>query len=237
LKTAVQLRLPYTRKALTAWDHAQGSSIERLVKQVSLYSENLRSEVYTDDFRKTALANGPTHSRIEKYVPRDISNPLDRMFAFEFRIRLQSGYLRKVDITSSAHGLETRVPFLDNRMLEFSEMLPLRFKVNGHQLKYLAYCLAQRYLPKEITARTKHGFNFPFDRWSSSLSNQKFLYDLIFSPHARWREFLQPNFIDESWTTFTKQRSSALLSRMGAYARIYSLTSFELWLQKWQLSM
>src|SRR5207248_4476301 len=111
----------------------------------------------------------------------DISNPLDQMLALEMRMRLQAGYLRKVDITSSAHGLEVRVPFLDNQMLEFAESLPSAFKVNGGRLKYLAYKLARRYLPVEITDRPKHGFNFPFDQWSSSSHKRFSVRSVIFA--------------------------------------------------------
>ena len=237
LQGATTVPVAQTRKLFRAWEDAQGSPIERLVRQVSLYSEEKRSEMYTDAFRKVTQECGPTFTRIEKYVPSDITDPLDRMLTIELRIRLQSGYLRKVDITSSAHGLETRVPYLDNHMLEFAEVLPARYKIHGHQLKYLAYRLARRYLPEQLFNRPKHGFNFPYDRWSSTPSIQKFLQDLLLSPGARWRSFLKPDILNEPWKSFTGERKNHMLSREGAYARIYSLTSFELWLQKWQPSL
>ena len=46
------------------------------------------------------------------------------MTTAEMRMRLHADYLRKVDVTSSAHGFEVRVPFLDNRMLEFAAAFP-----------------------------------------------------------------------------------------------------------------
>jgi len=234
LKVGAHMRVPLVYKLINAWEHAQGHVAGRLTKLLTLYPEGHRNSNYTDSFHDLALADGPTHTRISQYLQDDIPNPLDQMLALEMRMRLQAGYLRKVDITSSAHGLEVRVPFLDNQMLEFAESLPSAFKVNGGRLKYLAYKLARRYLPVEITDRPKHGFNFPFDQWSSSPAIKGFLYDLLFSPQARWRGLLKPHFIDEPWKVFTGQRNSPIMSRRGAYARIFSTTALEVWLQKWR---
>jgi asparagine synthetase B (glutamine-hydrolysing) len=227
------LRVPQVKKLLKFWESARGGASERLTMLNTLYLEAERFTNYAPAFREAVAANGATHTRVEPFIPTDMKNPLDRMFALEFRVRLQNGYLRKVDVTSSAHGLETRVPFLDNRMLEFSETLPARMKIKDGQLKYLGYRLAEKYLPPKVVNRPKHGFNFPFDDWSSQPKTQAFLHDLLFNPNARWTQILQPTFINEAWAVFSGQRTSPLLSRMGAYNRVYSLTSLESWLRKW----
>lgn len=233
LSALTGLRVPQAKKLLKFWESARGSASERLTMLNTLYLEAERFTNYTPAFREAVTANGATHTRVEPFIPADMKNPLDRMFALEFRMRLQNGYLRKVDITSSAHGLETRVPFLDNLMLEFSEILPARMKIKDGQLKYLGYRLAEKYLPLQVVNRPKHGFNFPFDDWSSQPKTQAFLRDLLFNPQARWTQLLQPNFVEEVWAVFSGHRTSPILSRMGAYARVYSLTSLEIWLKKW----
>lgn len=216
------------------WDHAQGEPAERLAKQVSLYSDMERAAHYTPGFAEAALAAGPTWSRLGVHVPSQASDPLDRFLTLELRLRLQAGYLRKVDITSSAHGLETRVPFLDNAMLELSERIPARYKVRGGQTKYLAYQVARKYLPAQVVDRPKHGFNFPFDHWSGTPTTLAYLKGLLFSDDTRWRNLLDPHFIDEPWAVFTRQKTNPLLSRVGAYARVYNLTALEIWLRNWQ---
>ncbi|MDD2921801.1 MAG: asparagine synthase (glutamine-hydrolyzing) [Anaerolineales bacterium] len=225
------LRLPH--QLAKAWEHAQGSLAERIVKLMTLYSERGLTQTYTDSFREAALAGGPTSNRISPYLLDETLDPLDQMLAVELRIRLQGGYLRKVDVTSSAFGLEIRPPMLDNAMLEFSEALPNRFKIKGSQLKYLAYRLARRYLPAEIVNRPKHGFDFPFDQWSSSPQVQAFLKDLLFAPNARWRAILQPSYVDDYWAVISRQRTDPAISRLVAYGRVYFVTALELWLQKW----
>jgi asparagine synthase (glutamine-hydrolysing) len=236
LNALVGMRLPQATRLNKFWLNAKGGPSERLTMLSTLFTEVDRFKNYTLAFRELVAEQGATFTRIEPYVPVEVRDPLDRMFALEFRIRLNNGYLRKVDITSSAHGLETRVPFLDNDMLEWSQTVPSSMKIKAGQLKYLGYRLAEKYLPDQVVHRPKHGFNFPFDDWSRTPRIQAFLHDLLFAKEARWKEILQPNFIDEAWDVFSNQRQSPFLSRMGAYNRIYTLTSLETWLRKWKPS-
>ena len=217
-------------------DHAHGQPAERLLKQVSLYSDLERAAAYRPGLMEPALASGPSWTRIERNIPVDAHEPLDRFLTFDLRLRLQAGYLRKVDITSSAHGLETRVPFLDNTMLELSERIPTRLKLKDGQTKYLAYQIARKYLPPQVVDRPKHGFNFPFDQWSSAPATLDYLRGLLFSQESRWKNLLTPGFIDEPWAVFTRQKNNPALSRVSAYARIYNLTALEVWLRKWNLT-
>lgn len=224
------------QKITRAWDHAQGTSAERLIKAIALRSEH---EIkYTNDFMKLALSEGPTYTRTEKYIDNGIKDPIDQMLAFEMRLRLNSGYLRKTDVTSSAHGLETRVPFLDNNLLEFSERLPAEWKVRNGQTKYLGYKLAEKYeLPKRIVRRKKHGFNLPFDHWSSAEPMRSYLNDTLMNPNARWRNILKPEMLYKPWALFMGKQDNNLLGRYEAYARVYSILALELWMQKWDIRL
>jgi asparagine synthase (glutamine-hydrolysing) len=218
------------------WDHAQGQTAERLTKQISLYSDFERAARYQPGFADAALAAGPSWTRIAPHIPAQADDPLDRFLTFDLHLRLQAGYLRKVDVTSSAHGLETRVPFLDNTMLELSERIPARLKLKNDQTKYLAYQLARKYLPRQVVERPKHGFNFPFDRWASAPATLDYLRGLLFSRETRWTNFLNSAFLDDPWQVFTGQKQHPHLSREGAYARIYNLTALEIWLRDWNLT-
>ena len=237
LSALTERRVPLASKFHKFWLSAQGGPSEHLTMLATLYTEAERFTHYTPAFGEMVTSAGATHTRVAAYVPAEARSPLDRMFALEFRLRLQCGYLRKVDITSSAHGLETRVPFLDNHMLELAEALPSRLKIKNGQLKYLGYRLAEKYLPPQVVNRPKHGFNFPFDEWSRAPRIQAFLRGMLFSKTARWKQILQPNFLDEAWAVFSGERTSPLLSRMGAYNRVYALVALETWLQKWGLTL
>ena len=87
---------------------------------------------YRPDFAHVVLSQGPTSARFARFIPEDLNDPIQQFIAAEMHLRLHADYLRKVDIASSAHGLEVRVPYLDNDMLNLAGNLPVHFKVAAH---------------------------------------------------------------------------------------------------------
>jgi asparagine synthase (glutamine-hydrolysing) len=81
-----------------------------------------------------------------------------------------SRLLRYDDRTSGAHGLETRLPFLDYRLIEFSYRLPWKHKIRNGWTKYLLRrYLSQHGLQVIAWRRHKLGFNAPNDAWVRQL--------------------------------------------------------------------
>jgi asparagine synthase (glutamine-hydrolysing) len=64
-----------------------------------------------------------------------------------------------------AHGLEGRSPFLDHRILEWTQQLPAGDLVRGRKKRILLREAYRQELPKEIAARPKHGFGAPVEDW------------------------------------------------------------------------
>ena len=87
---------------------------------------------------------------------------LDRLLSLEQNGRMSDGILLEGDKMSMAHSLETRMPFLDRSIVDFSLRLPAHFKLRGKQEKYILKSLT-RHLPREIAARTKWGLQYPRD--------------------------------------------------------------------------
>jgi len=76
-----------------------------------------------------------------------------------------SSILRRTDRMTMGVGLEMRVPYLDNRLLDFALNLPLKHKVTLFDTKPLLKRVAKRYLPRSIVNRSKAGFDLPIDTW------------------------------------------------------------------------
>ncbi|MGD0104512.1 MAG: asparagine synthase (glutamine-hydrolyzing) [Rhodopila sp.] len=78
---------------------------------------------------------------------------------------LPGDILVKLDRASMAVSLETRCPLLDHRVVEFAWRLPLHHKIHRGSGKRPLRRLLRRYVPEQIAARAKHGFNVPVGEW------------------------------------------------------------------------
>ena len=73
--------------------------------------------------------------------------------------------LMKQDQMSMAASIESRVPFLDHPLVEFTATLPERLKLRGRTTKYVLREAMRDFLPAEILSRSKMGFPVPVGRW------------------------------------------------------------------------
>jgi asparagine synthase (glutamine-hydrolysing) len=79
--------------------------------------------------------------------------------------------LMKQDQMSMAASIESRVPFLDHKLVEFTARVPARYKIRGFSGKYLLRRAMTGRLPAAILRRNKKGFPTPIRPW---LQNQLF---------------------------------------------------------------
>jgi asparagine synthase (glutamine-hydrolysing) len=195
------------------------------------YSLEEVHELCQPEFLKQVLVEGPTHERLAQFMPQQFLGPTEQLMATEMRSLLYADYLRKVDVASSAHGLEVRTPYLDMEIFRYASKIPVSLKVKRKSLKHVLRLLARDLLPHTVIDRPKQGFGIPFDRWISA-DMQEYLRDLLTSSSTRSRDFLYKTKVQELVEAFCCHTHPQHLSRYQVYQRVFMLASFELWLRK-----
>ncbi len=116
-------------------------------------------------------------------IPRDL-HPLDSVQCMDLKFWLPNDVLLKVDKMGMAASLETRLPYLDHKVIETALSIKPKNRMSiGNQKKTLKQQFGDR-LPGEIITRRKQGFNFPFEsvvtnKVVDSTFNNSTLYSLL----------------------------------------------------------
>src|SRR6266699_2447716 len=157
-----------------------------------------------------------------RYFPRNgwNGNSLNRLLYMDIKTYLVE-LLMKQDQMSMAASIESRVPFLDHKVVEFAASLPARYKLRFSSGKYLLRKAMARDLPPEVLRRNKKGIPTPIRPW---LRNQLFerLSAVLTDGRMAERRLIEPGYIQHLLTAHRQGDSAATEG-------CWRLLNFELW--------
>jgi asparagine synthase (glutamine-hydrolysing) len=122
-------------------------------------------------------------------------------------------------------GLEGREPFLDHRIIEWAAQLPMEYKYNKGNKKFIIKEIVHKYLPTKLMDRPKSGFAIPIEAW---LLNE-------LKPFVN--EYLDEQFIIKQniFNNYEIQRirDSFYNGKTESGQKIWYLLMFQMWYDKW----
>src|ERR1039458_8409584 len=153
-------------------------------------------------FRRDFLAQLHGYSVLDipssHYQVAPARDHLDRLLYVDVKITLADNDLPKVTCASELAGIQTRFPFLDRAVAEFSGRIPARLKVKGWEKRYLFKRALRELLPVEIIKKKKHGFGIPVAAWMKSNPRMRALArDTLLSNRAFGRGYLERKPIED----------------------------------------
>jgi len=197
--------------------------LTRFTKVYSFFSAEMKARLYRGDLKERFNADAYGTRQALNRLQKDVAHldPLTQMLYIDTRANLPDDLLMVADKTSMANSLESRVPFLDYRLVEFVESLPPKLKLNGLNGKYLHKQAVGKWLPREVVRRKKKGFANPIEDWFR-VRMKPFVEDCLLGSDSFTRRYFDVNYI----------KKMLELDRTGKeqYRRhIYLLVSLELW--------
>ncbi len=162
---------------------------------------------------------------LSRHWPQWLPSPLaEQMRYFDQMTYLPDDLLVKTDRVAMAVSLESRMPFLDHRLVEWSWRLPLSLKIRAGQDKWLLRQLLYRYVPQPLVDRPKMPFGVPLDRWLRG-PLRDWAESLLDQAQLKREGFLDPAPIRQLWLIhLSGQRNFAPL--------LWDVLVFQAWLDK-----
>jgi len=128
----------------------------------------------------------------------EITDPYNRLMLYDQLGYLVDDILVKVDRASMGVSLESRVPLLDYRVVEFAWSIPMSMKIHNGKEKYILRNLLSRYVPMQMFDRPKMGFAVPVGEWIKS-PLLDWAENLLDKSKMNQQGFLNTEYIHRIW--------------------------------------
>lgn len=224
------------RKALLIYGYAKQHGIKTTIKKIGQRIQETPTQpgTFEEIWRKYStsmvlnpnlfglkmqdtISNYDMDNTFNRYLRKDVSeDPFDLMLYHDIKAYLP-GLLQVEDRTSMAVSLESRVPLLDYRIVEFAATIPSSVKVKGLEPKYIFKQAIKGMIPDEVLNRKdKKGFPTPINVWFKK--DPQFVNKILLDDSARQRDLFNVAGI-----------SNMLSANVDFSWQLWSLLNVELW--------
>lgn len=149
---------------------------------------------------------------------------VQRMMALDMLSYLPDDILTKVDRAAMGNSLETRMPFLDYRVIDFAWSLPQSMKLRYGQTKWVLRQILYRHVPKALIERPKMGFGVPIDAWLRG-PLRDWAESLLNSTRIKNEGFFNSSLILQKWTEH-------LNGKHNWQNHLWNVLMFQSWLEQ-----
>ena len=185
----------------------------------SVFSRSMQQGLFTADARERMGQGDPYRTSLALIGNAGSDALLDQLLSSDVKTYLHE-LLMKQDQMSMAASIESRVPFLDHKLVEFAAALPVNMKLRGLTTKYILRKAMRGRLPREILTRRKMGFPVPIGSWLRGPFSHV-LDEYVLNSRAIERGIFNPEFVGD------------LVARHKAgenhSERLWTLINFEIW--------
>jgi asparagine synthase (glutamine-hydrolysing) len=192
------------------------SDRENLYRVLLSYWMDPSSVVLNGKEKTTALTDKDGWAKLHDFV--------DVMMYLDTVMYLPDDILAKVDRATMGVSLESRVPLLDHRVIEFAWRLPLAMKIKGDTGKGPLRQLLHRYVPRELVERPKQGFGVPIHEWLRG-PMRPWAEELLDESRLQQEGYFSPAPIRQKW-------SEHLSGRRNWQAQMWGVLMFQAWLEQ-----
>jgi len=154
----------------------------------------------------------------------DLLNISEQIMLMDSVTYLPDDILVKIDRAAMGVSLETRVPFLDHRVVEFALSLPIELKIRNGQSKWILRQVLDKHVPKKLVERPKQGFGIPLGVWLRG-PLREWAEQLLDESRLRSEGFLNPKVVRQRWLEHISER------RDWEY-HLWNVMMFQAWLEQ-----
>jgi asparagine synthase (glutamine-hydrolysing) len=186
----------------------------------AVFSRHMQQHLLSEGTR-AKIDDGDPYAAIKRFMhDTDASTLLNRLLYADMKTYLHE-LLMKQDQMSMAASIESRVPFLDHKLVEFTARMPERMKLRGMTTKFILRESMKNLLPQPILTRPKMGFPVPIGSWFRG-PFRHIIDEYILSDRTRARDLFNAEYVN----LIVNEHMSG---RANHSERLWALVNFEIW--------